>query len=1467
MSGALARLAVVAWTVLLLLASDRCANAETSPKIVPSLGHADEVQGIAITPDGTWVVSAGGGDGTVKLWNRSSGRLVRTFTVPSREGDIVEGRSRPSVERVAISNDGQYVAGAHYSRAFVWNAITGDVLQEVPRFWPRRGFGAIQFSADGKMLVLGGGSTRRYNTAPMYVLVRVADGKRFPAAANEQHYSADTVHFSPNGKLLYTSGRGPVVAWTVATGKVARTFSERKAGSSSEAQTFYTSLSEDGRYLAAAVRYYTSRTKFDTGLVIWQASDGKVAQRIAGTTGEQMMRVALSHDGSRLAVVRRETTVAIHQRGTDKPLGEVKLEQPVRSLLFIEEGRRLLVASGPVIREMDAATGKVIRTLGQGFGAPRLVAVSPNGKWLAAAAVHNGEGSAVGGEAEDGAGKVTYSGEIQAWVWDITEWRLVRAERIAGNKLEGLAVDNSGRVLTSDSPGGDNDATLAETRIRELSRGDVVAKYDRTLRPSAIAPGGGAIAFSTDDGAAVWSVAEPRLLAPLRGPAAAVIAMHFDVASGRLYTVGYGGAAGWNPETGLAEWLWKPASSGLVRSNSDMGGARALPGGRVAVAMFVDEDNKAAQYAGSVQIVDVRDGKVAQKLMRHAAQVKGLDYAPKANKLLSGDWTGTAYLWTPGQDAPERTFTIGGANRQIDRVAISADARFVGLRTFGYPNPRLEIQSAQGKLLKAYEGAPEFAFTPDGERLLVVNGAAELEIWSTRAWQRESTVPLPGSGGTNRIASSLAVSPSGRRAALGLEGLHVVDVEGGRVVASIPFEEAAEHMTFGADDDTLLVGRSPGVVRLHIPTKRITHAFGYWNGETALSADARWLAAETQRGGTIVVRDLAEGGRLKQTIADKGETSAVAITNDGKYVAASREQSVRVWSVDKGELLATIADEGGAASLAFSSSGEMLFLARTDGSIGIWRWRDNRELATLYSGDPDTWLVMTPAGFFAGTEQARKLVTVVSGTDQISVEQVFEHLGKGDLVIEQMKGDPESKYDKARGELDLRKILKSGAAPSLEMLGDEKLGSAIRVKVRIKDEGGGIGKRLVWRLNGQARGETSLDGGTDQGIVTAERVLQIDPSKQHIVEAVAYNSQGLLASEPLRFYLNAFGTSSSEPPRMYVLAVGVSDYANPDWFLKLAAGDAKEFSKLLEVSGKGLLYYDVKPKLLVNEQVTEKGLAEAFASIAKDPQIKTSDLFVLYLAGHGRYDGSRYYYIPQDLDTRKGQQVRSHGISQEMLQKWIASIEVDKRIVVIDTCESAAGAGSVIRALANPRLTAMEQLQHATGDNLLAAAGQAAFESNKLGHGLLTYAVLEAMAKRAGAQADEQVTFDMVASHALVRVPELSREIFGQEQWPIRKASAGVPIPLGFRRYELQPVGDVVAIKEKGYVLMRDEVVRTGPSETALTDPPISLVAPTAVDIVEFSADNFWVRIRWGEGAGVGWVKADAIRKLRTAPN
>ena len=79
-------------------------------------GHTKVVLGVQFSPDGKMLASAGGLDGTARVWEVATGKLLHTFNLPDK--DTVNG--------VAFSPDGKTVAACGFKGKLpVWDVVTG----------------------------------------------------------------------------------------------------------------------------------------------------------------------------------------------------------------------------------------------------------------------------------------------------------------------------------------------------------------------------------------------------------------------------------------------------------------------------------------------------------------------------------------------------------------------------------------------------------------------------------------------------------------------------------------------------------------------------------------------------------------------------------------------------------------------------------------------------------------------------------------------------------------------------------------------------------------------------------------------------------------------------------------------------------------------------------------------------------------------------------------------------------------------------------------------------------------------------------------------------------------------------------------------------------------------------------------------------------------------------------------------
>jgi WD40 repeat protein len=591
------------------------------------------------------------------------------------------------------------------------------------------------------------------------------------------------------------------------------------------------------------------------------------------------------------------------------------------------------------------------------------------------------------------------------------------------------------------------------------------------------------------------------------------------------------------------------------------------------------------------------------------------------------------------------------------------------------------------------------------------------------------------------------------------------------------------------------------------------------------------------------------------------ELHSLKMSQDGKQILVSDTSgAVELWETSTGHLLQRLEGHSDAAnSFSLSMDGKRV-VAGSDAGAQLWSTQTGNLLSSMVEGLDGEWVALTPAGFFASSAQGAQTLAAVRGLQVIPIQSVFDSLHRPDLVQALLVGDPEGKYKDAAYTLNLEKALDSGPPPQIDLLDrrTEEAEGTVRLSVRLTDQGGGIGQRMVWRVNGNTQGDVApmslqdLNQPTVGRAVVVSQTLRVDQSQTNTIEISAYNGTSLVSSEPLQVTVDRFGAAAGARPQLYALAVGVDKYKMEKYRLSYAVKDAGEFVRGLESIG-GSFFSKVNAKVLADREVSREALESEFRWVGD--HVQPQDVFVLYLAGHGKSVAGRYFYYPQAIDFEGGDTVERNAIGQDELQRWLAMVYAGKKLVVIDTCESGS-AGGIIRGSSEDE-AAMQQLQHATGQNLIAASREAAYEGYH-GHGVLTYALLEAFAGEGAPKGDDRVNIGYIAQHVEERVPAITRELFGVAQEPIRVLS-GNDFPLGVRQHTVLPQQAEIPVAAT-HVLVRAELLRERPSAAGSGGQPRKLAPGTQVRVLEYDGEYALVA-RMGQK--IGYLRSDALLKLQ----
>jgi helicase len=216
--------------------------------------------------------------------------------------------------------------------------------------------------------------------------------------------------------------------------------------------------------------------------------------------------------------------------------------------------------------------------------------------------------------------------------------------------------------------------------------------------------------------------------------------------------------------------------------------------------------------------------------------------------------------------------------------------------------------------------------------------------------------------------------------------------------------------------------------------------------------------------------------------------------------------------------------------------------------------------------------------------------------------------------------------------------------------------------------------------------------------------------------------------------------------------VGINKQLDPNIDeLTGAVRDATALNALFQDSVSG-----IGTKLLVDEHATKDNVSEAiFGTLANAVD---DDVIIISFAGHGSPDGGIAVYDTLCTDLA--------GTTLSMAEIGDAFKATRARAVlcILDCCFSGHAPARVLEVPAQPR--SVFALDGVAGDGriLLAActARQVAWEQPGTGHGLLTYAVIQAMT----AEAVEQISFPGVADE-IVQIARVEAERIGVNQTPV----------------------------------------------------------------------------------------------------
>jgi WD40 repeat protein len=1154
--------------------------------------------------------------------------------------------------------------------------------------------------------------------------------------------------FSPDDRLLATASADTTIGlWDITTHRELRALVGHSAPVNALA------FSPDGRFLASASKDNTVR--------LWEIASGRALLTLSAPAAQGELpgftSVAFSHDGLTLYAGNMDSSIHVWQlpSGQEQP----KLTPP------------------PAAPDAQALLGV------------SAIAVSPDGKILLACL-------------SDGA--------IQ--LFDLRTAHLLHT-LVAHKPYQPPALPKGLTDAMQKEIQADQQANPAQAPANpDLEKGleSVLSMMGSTLQagPQAAAflPGGSTVAASVEGKfVKVWDVATGRLV---RSVSLAIEATPM--------------AKDFQKELGSA----MPAPSAGLLAFSANGGHVAYQSGM-----------------SSLRVVDLATGRSAAPIELPStpdspAMPVAIALNHDGSRLSSADFTNTLYFFSvPGA---QLLAALPSTREVVTALAFSPDGRFLATN-HGEDTSVWDLTAGTQSFTIPTAVAPPsgLAFSADSSSLIVPATDQLVKLWNPATRQETRSLPIEAAG----LTAPVAISADGHLLAFQHRGgteLQIVDIASGNLLHTLAGNDfGVSALAFSPDGRVLASGAGNGSLKLwdvssgsELHTLSGHHGIVSW---LALSPDSHLLASSATADDNLKLWNVASGSEITGANIPAG-AAVPAFSPDGRILAVAGPQtSLVLWDLSTSTSIRTLASNTGAATvLAFSPGGRFLVAGTADGAVALFDPSTGEQLLSLVStaGSPD-WLAVAPDGLFDGSPAAYKQILWRfnnSTFDLVPVELFFDDFFYPSLLADVFSGKaphaPATIAQKDRRQPTVHLALDS---PSSGPISTRTVSIHITVTQASADPqhsslSGARGLRL-FRNGTLVHIWPELPAADAAGSVTIPTSIDLVAGVNHLT-AYAFNDDNVKSEDA---ELTLIGSDAlTRKGTAWILAIGVNQYANFAFNLNFSEADARDFAARLSASQTALNHFaSVQVIPLTSADATRRNILAALARLAGAPaspddpvsiaplqKAQPEDALFVFFAGHGLASGPRFYLVPTDLgydgprdsiDDAAVSAITAHSISDLDLESALHSIDVSLAVFVIDACNSGQALNSPESRRGPMNSTGLAQLAYEKGMYMLTAAQgyQEALELAQLGHGLLTYALVdEGLGEGKATQDTQEIYLRDWLDYPLLEVPRLQFEWLHNQLAhgrgffianPVDPAQVGLQRPRVFYRREPEAHPFVVA--------------------------------------------------------------------------
>lgn len=387
------------------------------------------------------------------------------------------------------------------------------------------------------------------------------------------------------------------------------------------------------------------------------------------------------------------------------------------------------------------------------------------------------------------------------------------------------------------------------------------------------------------------------------------------------------------------------------------------------LSMDLSPDGTLAAFGsaeGGITIFGVADFVARRTITAHRAPVGAVAFSPDSTRIASADASGGVALWNVADGSSVWSATpldgavAGLAMTQSKLWALTPN----GLTAIDVAN------GAHGVAASVGLGAAALAVSPDGQTIALGDSDGGVRVLAAADLTVKASIPSANPGGV----TSLRISGNGQKLVTGgADGTTALwDLQGTLLARVMEPGQPVASVDVNADGSLLSAGTVAQLNNIYAfkPDGTVVASYFGFTFYARVTLDGTYLIAFG--GGGRAERDPLDRTQYQAFKVWEEDNSAVAFSPDGRYVAESVFDNIRLWDTDTGEMVRILDTTNPpsytpAGGVSFSSDGAVLARNDSNGYLDVLGVADNALLAKYTGITGSNSVVYSPDGQWIAT--------------------------------------------------------------------------------------------------------------------------------------------------------------------------------------------------------------------------------------------------------------------------------------------------------------------------------------------------------------------------------------------------------------------------------------------------------------------------------------------------------------------